>query len=145
MHLPHATAKPGEKAELMPACHATCWDTGSLCTTSFFTDSSRSCRNTYTWMKIPQTGGGLQLACTHNRGKQGGSHMEVKRLSSRGKLVMPEILKLWINLHQISIPSHRCNRYPTWDGFYCLLVVTMKICSNPTRPKFRIHKCIFFI
>lgn len=27
-------------------------------------------------------------------GKQGGGHMEVKRLSSRGKLVMPEILKL---------------------------------------------------
>lgn len=56
IHSPHATANT---VGLVPVCHAARWDSGSLCMAVFFSDRSRSCRSTYTWMKTPRWGGGV--------------------------------------------------------------------------------------
>lgn len=77
----------GETVGLVPVCHATRWDSGSLCRASFFSDRSRSCRRTYTWMKTPQRG--RFTACTYTTvppsWETGGGHMEGKGLASKGE------------------------------------------------------------
>lgn len=77
-------------AGLVPVCHATRRDSGSLCAASLFSDRSRSCRSTYTWMKTAQLGGGGVTACTCTTvlpsWQWDGGHMEGKGLSSKGKL-----------------------------------------------------------
>lgn len=108
IHSPHATANT---VGLVPVCHAARWDSGSLCMAVFFSDRSRSCRSTYTWMKTPQWGFFFFPAaciCTTVQPSwaPGGGHMEGKGLSSKGKLVTPEIFTLWINLHQINAATH---------------------------------------
>lgn len=68
--------------------------------------------------------GGLQLAYTPQRchpWERGGGHKEEKGLSSKGKLVMPEIFMLWINLHQINAATHWQSRYPEGDRFHRVL------------------------
>lgn len=96
----------GPTAGLVPVCHATYWDGGSLYAPSFFSDRSVRCRSTYTQIKTPQ-GGRAATANTQQSLPSWGGVLRWsyggKGLSSEGKL-HAGVFILWINFHQSTLP-----------------------------------------